>query len=63
MTCPMCETRAKLKQAERIIDSTPAINSPLYDNTIAEILNSISNAYSVFGCYCEENSAKKEKPC
>lgn len=57
--CLICKTRATLKQAEKIIDEAPVINSPLYDDAIADLMNNISNAISLFSCYCQEEEAKQ----
>jgi len=52
--CLMCKTRGALKQAEKIIDEIPVINSPVYDDAISNLLDSISNTHSVFMCMCDE---------
>jgi hypothetical protein len=52
--CPFCQTRAALKAAEKLLDETPVIGADFYDETIADLINSISDALSTFQCYCND---------
>ena len=52
--CPFCETRKALRQAEKLLDETPMINSKHYDDAIADLINSLGDAYSLFMCYCPD---------
>jgi hypothetical protein len=52
--CPFCQTRAILARVSELLDLTPEIGSPLYDDVIADLINDTSSASSTFQCYCEE---------
>jgi hypothetical protein len=52
--CDLCDTRKALKAAEKLLDATPLINSPLYDDAMADLINDISSAYSLFMCMCPD---------
>ena len=52
--CPFCETRKALKQAEQLLENLPVINSKLYDDRIAELINDLGSANSLFMCYCPD---------
>lgn len=52
--CPFCETRKALKQAEQLLENLPVINSKLYDDRIADLINDLGSANSLFMCYCDE---------
>ena len=54
MECPFCETRKALKQAEQLLDNLPVINSKLYDDRIADLINDLSSANRLFMCYCPD---------
>lgn len=53
--CPFCQTRAILARVSELLDFTPKIGSPFYDDVIADLINDASSANSTFQCYCEEN--------
>ena len=53
MECKLCQVRAALKQAEKLIDAAPVINSPIYDEALADLMNSILDVYSLFSCMCD----------
>lgn len=53
--CPFCQTRAILTRVGELLDLTPEIGSPHYDDVIADLINDTSSANSTFQCYCEEN--------
>lgn len=52
--CPLCETRARLAAAEKIIDGSPEIGSALYNDKLADVINTLSAANSGFMCMCPE---------
>lgn len=54
--CPFCQTRAILTRVGELLDLTPEIGSPHYDDVIADLINDTSSANSTFQCYCEETN-------
>jgi len=58
MKCPMCKTRELLRKASNLIDKVPEIHSALYDDTIADLSNQMSNTVSLFQCMCDEETTE-----
>lgn len=54
--CVMCQIRSTLKKAMDEIDALPEVNSPLYDDMVAEAYQAIESAYHTHEHYCDESA-------
>ena len=52
--CPFCVTRKALQTAREALENTPEIGADLFDDTIAELINDLDCAHSLFECYCDD---------
>ena len=52
--CPFCETRKALRQSEQLLEKMQVINSKLYDDRIADLINDVGSGNSLVMCYCPD---------
>ena len=53
LDCPMCETRRRIRAAQKLIDEAPECGE-YHDKILANLVNDLSTAQSSFQDMCEE---------
>jgi len=60
--CKLCVIRTKLEKILQAVDDLPTMENDFFDDSVAEVLNSIEDAIGIHKCMCEDFRQAERRP-